>query len=121
MAAGITVSPAMALAGATIISVGLILLAVLVCVCVVPTIPLRASQVLLVISSLATLPAMLLACTYAYSIVFKKLLVDIPLMAMTHGIANAFGFALCGLLAWSILDSARSSSTEKFIERSMTH
>jgi hypothetical protein len=45
-----------------------------------------------------------LACAYAYSIVFQKLIIDIPQMAMTHGLANAFGFALCGLLGWCFVD-----------------
>ena len=109
VAAGITFSPVAALIGASIISAGLVTLSVLVCGWVVPSLPFRA-QLLLVISSLATLPAMALACTYAYSIVFHKLIIDIPQMAMTHGIANAFGFALCGMLAWSIVDSSRSYS-----------
>ena len=46
---------------------------------------------------------MALAGVYAYSIVFHKLIVDIPQMAMTHGVINAFGFALCGLVAWVLI------------------
>jgi hypothetical protein len=46
---------------------------------------------------------MLLASVYAYSIVAKRLIVDIPRMAIIHGMANAFGFGLCGLIAWSIV------------------
>jgi hypothetical protein len=46
---------------------------------------------------------MALASLYAYSIVFHKLIVDIPQMAMTHGVINAFGFALCGMVAWVLL------------------
>lgn len=111
VAAGITFSPLAALVGASIISAGLITLAILVCGWVVPSLPFRA-QLLLVISSVATLPAMVLACAYAYSIVFQKLIIDIPQMAMTHGIANAFGFALCGMLAWSLIDSAKPSSVD---------
>jgi YndJ-like protein len=62
------------------------------------------AQVLLLISSASSLPAMSFACIYAYSIVFKKLLIDIPQMAMTHGVINAFGFSLCGLIAWTIVE-----------------
>jgi hypothetical protein len=29
--------------------------------------------------------------------------IDIPQMAMTHGLLNAFGFVTCGLVAWSII------------------
>ncbi|MEP6636830.1 MAG: YndJ family protein [Acidobacteriota bacterium] len=110
VAAGITFSPVMALVGASIISTGLIVLAIIVCGWVVPAIRYRSAQALLVVSSAALLPAMLLASTYAYSIVFNKLIVDIPQMAMTHGIANAFGFALCGMIAWTIVDSAKTSA-----------
>jgi YndJ-like protein len=105
VAAGITMSPALGLAGTIVISLGLILLAVLVCGWVVPRIKQRSVQLLLVISSVSPFISMALASAYAYSIVVKKLIIDIPQMALTHGMINAFGFALCGLLAWSILRS----------------
>ena len=103
VAAGITASPTIALIGALIISIGLHCLALLNLVWIVPTLPSRLPKILLVISSLASIPAMLLAPIYAYSIVFQKLIIDIPQMAMTHGVANAFGFALCGLVAWVLI------------------
>lgn len=106
VAAGITASPLIALVGAVVISIGLLTLAGLTLVYVVPSLQSNAVRVLLVISALAVLPAMVLACVYAYSIVFKKLIIDIPQMAMTHGIANSFGFALCGLTGWAILSSS---------------
>ncbi len=103
VAAGITVSPVLALVGALVISLGLYCLALLNLVWIVPTIASPLPKILLIISSLAVVPAMILACVYAYSIVFHKLIVDIPQMAMTHGIINAFGFALCGLVAWALI------------------
>jgi hypothetical protein len=106
LAAGITASPAIALLGALVITAGLVLLAVVSMAYVVPTIRSTIVRVLLLISALAVLPAMMLACAYAYSIVFNKLIIDIPQMAMTHGLANAFGFSLCGLTAWTIIDSS---------------
>ena len=106
VAAGITASPAIALLGALVITAGLVLLAVVSMAYVVPTIRSTIVRVLLLISALAVLPAMMLACAYAYSIVFNKLIIDIPQMAMTHGLANAFGFSLCGLTAWTIIDSS---------------
>jgi hypothetical protein len=30
----------------------------------------------------------------------ERPLIEIPLMAQTHGIVNVFGFSLCGLAAW---------------------
>lgn len=109
VAAGITVSPALALIGAVIISLGLHFLALLNLVWVVPSLAGRLPKALLIISSLASVPAMLLAAVYAYSIVFQRLIVDIPQMAMTHGVANAFGFALCGMGAWVLISKERKS------------
>lgn len=103
VAAGITVSPVLALVGALVISLGLHSLALLNLVWIVPTISSPLPKILIIVSSLAVVPAMILAGVYAYSIVFQKLIVDIPQMAMTHGIINAFGFALCGLAAWALL------------------
>lgn len=113
VAAGITFSPVMALVGALMISIGLVLLAVLVVGWIVPSTRSLPAQVLLLISSASSLPAMGLACVYAYSIVFQQLLIDIPQMAMTHGLLNAFGFTLCGLFAWLILDRDKASSVTR--------
>lgn len=112
VAAGITLSPVLALLGATVVSIGLVALAVLVIGWIVPTVSSRLPQILLVLSSLASLPAMVLACAYAYSIVFHKLIIDIPQMAKTHGIANAFGFVLCGLTAWALIERTEEKPTQ---------
>lgn len=102
VAAGITFSPTLALTGALIVTIGLGLLAALVIAMVVPKLHSRVAQVLLWIASISSLGAMVLACLYAYSIVTHTLIIDIPHMAMTHGLLNSFGFALCGLLAWTV-------------------
>jgi hypothetical protein len=108
VAAGISFSPYLAFVGTILLSLGLFLLAILVAGWIVPSVGVLPAQILLLISSASSLPAMTFACLYAYSIVFKKLLIDIPKMAMTHGIVNAFGFALCGLIAWSIINRANT-------------
>ena len=100
VAAGITVSPLLALLGAVTISSGLFFLAITVVGWVLPSVESLTARILLVISSASSSSAMLLASVYAYSIFSKRLIVDIPQMAMTHGIVNSFGFALCGLTAW---------------------
>lgn len=105
VAAGITLSPALGLAGTVVISLGLFLLGVIVIGWVVPKLKQRSVQALLIISSLSPFVSMTLAAVYAYSIVARKLIIDIPQMAQLHGLINAFGFTLCGLLAWSILRS----------------
>lgn len=108
VAAGISFSPALALVGTVMISIGLILLAILVVGWIVPSVESIPGRVLLLLSSVSCLPAMLFACIYAYSIVFKQLLIDIPQMAMTHGILNAFGFSLCGLVGWCLVPHVRT-------------
>jgi hypothetical protein len=103
VAAGISFSPALALVGTVMISIGLVILAILVVGWILPSLESILGRVLLFVSSVSCLPAMLLACAYAYSIVFQKLIIDIPQMAMTHGVANAFGFSLCGLMGWCLV------------------
>jgi hypothetical protein len=103
VAVGITFSPATALVGAIVISTGLVLLAILVLGWVVRALGSFAAQTLLVVSSLSSIVAMILACLFAYSLVTNTVIIDIPQMALTHGILNSVGFSLCGLLAWSLV------------------
>lgn len=102
VAAGITLSPKLALLGAFLVTLGLAILAVVVVCWVVRLLNRRIAQALLSVASLSSLVAMVLACLYSYSIVSHTLIVDIPHMAMTHGLLNSFGFALCGLVAWTL-------------------
>ena len=108
VAAGITFSPVLALVGTVMISISLVILSVLVVGWILPAIPSLSARILLLISSASTLPAMVLATAYAYSIVTHKLIIDIPQMAMTHGLINAFGFTLCGLAAWSLIVNSQT-------------
>jgi len=105
VAAGITFSPLLGLVGTLIISSALLLLGILVIGWVVPNLTRRSVQLLLVLSSVSPFISMTLASVYAYSIVAKKLIIDIPQMALAHGIINALGFSLCGLLAWTLFRS----------------
>jgi hypothetical protein len=105
VAAGITFSPLLGLAGTLLLSTGLVMLAVLTIGRVVPIAPSRASRLLLSVAALSSCAAMVLACLYAYSLVAHVLILRIPTMAMTHGLLNAFGFATCSLLAWSIINA----------------
>jgi hypothetical protein len=103
VATGITASPLLALVGATVLSLGLMLLALTVMATVLRALRSLPAQILLTVSSVSSVLAMLMASIYAYSIVAKKLIIGIPEMAVTHGILNAFGFALSGLTAWLIV------------------
>lgn len=105
VAAGITFSPAMGLAGTILLSSGLVLLAVLTIGRVVPAMPSVSARLLLSIAALSSCAAMVLACLYAYSLVAQILILRIPTMALTHGLLNAFGFATCSLLAWSTMNA----------------
>lgn len=103
VAAGITFSPWLGFIGALLISVGLLLLAVLTFGWVIPAVESLVSRVLLIIGALSTCAAMILASLYAYSLATKTLIIDIPTMALTHGLLNSFGFVTCSLLAWTVI------------------
>src|SRR5215217_1314965 len=101
VAAGITFSPWIGFAGALLLTVGLVLLAVLTVGWIRPLINSTGWQALLLIGAISSCAAMGLACLYAYSVATRTLILDIPTMAITHGLLNAFGFVSCSLFAWS--------------------
>lgn len=103
VAAGITFSPWLGLIGTVLLSAGLVMLAVLTVGWVIPAIAPLSSRLLLFIGALSICSAMVLACLYAYSLPMKLLIINIPTMALTHGLLNAFGFVACSLLAWTIV------------------
>jgi hypothetical protein len=102
VAAGITFSAWLGLIGTLLLTVGLLMLAVLNVGWVIPAITPTSSRLLLLIGALCSCSAMVLACLYAYSLPMKILIIDIPTMALTHGVLNAFGFVGCSLIAWTI-------------------
>ena len=104
IAAGITFSPWLGFIGTLVISVALVLLAVLTVGWVIPTLTALARKILLMIAAASSCSAMVLACLYAYSLATHTLIIDIPTMAMRHGLLNAFGFVTCSLLAWTSYD-----------------
>lgn len=103
VAAGITFSPWLGLIGTLLLSAGLMMLAVLTVGWVIPVVAPLTTRFLLFAGALSSCTAMVLACLYAYSLPMKLLIIDIPTMALTHGILNAFGFVACSLLAWTIV------------------
>ncbi|HKY45162.1 MAG TPA: YndJ family protein [Pyrinomonadaceae bacterium] len=103
VAAGITFSPWLGLVGTLLLSAGLVMLAVLTAGWVLPAITPLTSRLLLLIGALCSCAAMALACLYAYSLPMKLLIIDIPTMALTHGLLNAFGFVACSLVAWTLV------------------
>ena len=101
VAAGITFSPWLGFAGALLLTLGLVLLAVLTLGWIAPSITSKPWRALLLIAAISSCAAMVLACLYAYSLATQTLMITIPGMAMTHGLLNAFGFVTCSLLVWS--------------------
>ncbi|MEV8374838.1 YndJ family protein [Kribbella sp. NPDC056861] len=70
----------------------------------------RVTKVLLVVSAGTLTVTMLLALSWALGHVVATPYLPLRWMVATHGVANALGFALCGLLAWRRLkewDEAR--------------
>ena len=53
-----------------------------------------------VVSGVSLLAAMLLALGFGLRYVFPYLALTMPQMWAIHGTLNAFGFGLCGILAW---------------------
>src|SRR5690348_896386 len=80
VAAGITFSPWLGLAGTLLLSIGLVLLAVLTTARVLPAIASLSARVLLLIGALSSFVAMMLASLYSYSIVAHVLILRIPTM-----------------------------------------
>jgi YndJ-like protein len=103
VAAGLTFTPVLGLAGTLLLSTGLVLLAALTLGWVRPTIAHPGKQILLILGALASCAAMVLATLYSYSLATHTLILTIPKMAMTHGILNAFGFVACDLFVWSTI------------------
>jgi len=110
VAAGLTVSPWLAMVGTALLCACLLGLAVVALVRVRPTLERRASRVLLAISALSLLLSMPLAVYYQWGQATHGATIDLEWMIRLHGFANAHGFATCGLLAWAIEDRADQST-----------
>ena len=90
------------LVGALVLTAGLWLVGHLTWTAVRPTAP-RAARPLLAVSSVVLVATMLLACWWALGEVTGWPHPTIGWMVATHGVANALGFALCGVLAWRLV------------------
>ncbi len=102
VAAGITLSRGVEVFSAVVLALSLFVLALLMLFVVAPKLKPRLAQVLLALSAISVMVTMLFACLYAMGRFTGSAIVTLPLMAQVHGVSNALGFVLCGLLAWTI-------------------
>jgi hypothetical protein len=66
----------------------------------------RVTATLLTVSVSVLVVTMVLALSWALGQVARTPYLPLEWMVATHGLANAVGFALCGLLAWRRLGTA---------------
>jgi len=106
VAAGFVISPALKMVAALLFSVGVAVLAIFLRGCGKraknPT-----ARVLLQVAAGAVFAGMVLAGTYAVADFVNSDALTIPQMARTHGILNAIGFCLPGLLGWLVENASQ--------------
>lgn len=106
VALGFTFAGALQIVGAVVLTVGLLVMAGVTVRVVVPPLVDRPARALLVVSSVAVVVPMVLAVQWAVGWNLGTPALSIPDMARTHGVLNALGFALCGLLGWRRISAA---------------
>lgn len=72
----------------------------------------RRIRLLFAVAGTSLAISMLLALTYGWRFFLPVQFLDIPWMRATHGTANAFGFALTGMIAWNAARAANAQTTE---------
>jgi hypothetical protein len=97
---GFFVGDVVELAGAVVLTAGMWLVAWVTWRQVLPATPDRLTRWLLAVSAVILAGTMLLALDWALGHVVDVPYLPLEWMIATHGVANALGFALCGLLAW---------------------
>ena len=104
VAAGIAASPEIGLVGACLLASGIIALAALSLASVLRALPGVLPKLLLAVSAISALLSMPLAVLWAWGEVTGQRAIDMLWMVRIHGMANAHGFTLCGLLAFAFAD-----------------
>lgn len=107
IAAGFAAVPVLQVLGAVLLTGGLWTLAWVTVRSIAPDLP-AAPRVLLITSSLSVLVPMVLAVQWAVGANFGTPALSVPDMARTHGLVNAVGFSLLGVLGWRLVAGLRS-------------
>ncbi|HLW86605.1 MAG TPA: YndJ family transporter [Candidatus Sulfotelmatobacter sp.] len=110
VAAGFVISPALKMVAAMAFSASVAALAGFVWMCA-GRVEDGTARGLLRLAAGAVLVGMAFSGTYAVADFVKSDLMPIPRMASTHGVLNAVGFCLLGLLGWIVEGSARTFTT----------
>lgn len=111
VAAGITLSRAVEVFSAVTLALSLFTLAMLTMFLIAPTMK-PLPRLLLILSAMSVVVTMIFACLYAFGRFAGIETVGIPLMAQVHGISNALGFVLCGLLAWTTAGTDQATTEQ---------
>ena len=101
LAAGFVIGPRLKLAGALVVACSEASLA-LSFFAMIATVRPHAARMFLGVSAASVLFAMILAAIWAIGEFPLQPFVHLDEMARFHGVANAFGFTLCGLLGWTL-------------------
>ncbi len=91
--------------GALLLSIGVWTVAGLTLAVVRPLTPGVTARALLTVSALAVVAPMVLAVFWAAAQYADLPALDVPAMARVHGVLNAVGFSLAGLLGWAARDA----------------
>jgi hypothetical protein len=105
VAVGFVISPQLKLGAATLFSASVAGLAVVLRSCA-KKLHSGTARVLFHVASVSVFAGMVLSTAYALADFRGSDVLPIPQMARTHGILNAVGFCLPGLLGWLVENSA---------------
>lgn len=119
LAAGITASPVIELAGVFILYVSVVGLAWLSGIVIAGQLGLRWSAWLLRISAVSLVVALTFALLYGLGEYLGWPLVTLPRMVQVHGWTNAFGSILAGLLGWKMMQFEHRTAIETRLVESL--
>jgi hypothetical protein len=112
VAVGFLISPALKMGAALMFSASVAVLALFLRDCGKRAHDATA-RVLLQVASAAVFAGMVLSGTYAIADFLGSDVLTIPQMARTHGILNAVGFCMLGLLGWLVENSSQSPASDR--------